>query len=348
MMAALSVVFIWFMEFAVMDSVIGKLAANLEGRKLTLVMPEGTDERVLGAARILCDRNLARIVLLGDAADIEAAADAAEISLADLTLLNPAESKNLHSYARQYLELRPGTKTTVARRLVSKPLFFGGSMLKAGHAHAMVAGVASTTARVLEACLMTVGKAEGIETPSSCFLMLLPESSAGERALIYADCAVNVDPTTDQLADIALASAATGQFILGERPRIAFLSFSSKGSGNHAVARKIADATAIAVARAPDIAIDGELQADAALVDRVAQIKLNPVGDVAGRANVLVFPDLNAGNIAYKLTQYLAGARALGPLLQGFARPVADLSRGASVADIVDTAIVTLARVATD
>jgi len=230
---------------------------------------------------------------------------------------------------------------------VAKPLFFGGSMLRAGLAHAMLAGVAHTTAKVVEACLMTVGMAEGIATPSSCFLMLLPQTGMAIRALIYADCAVTVEPTREQLADIALASAEVGRFLLGEQPRVAFLSFSSKGSGNHRLARKMAEAAALAATRAPDVAIDGELQADAALVNRVAQIKLNPMGSVAGRANVLIFPDLNAGNIAYKLTEHLAGARALGPLLQGFSCPVADLSRGASVDDIVDTAIVTLARAAT-
>jgi len=329
-----------------MDSVIEDLVARLEGRELLLTLPEGTDARVLAAARILHDRRLARIILPGNPADITAAAHAAGIDVADMSVLNPADSAELDEYARQYLELRPGAKMAVARRVVSKPLFFAGSMLKAGHCHAMLAGVANTTARVVEACLMTVGKAEGIETPSSSFLMLLPDERGG-RPLIFADCAVNVEPAVEQLADIALASAETGRFILGEAPRIAFLSFSTRGSGNHVLARKMAEATSLTAARAPGLTVDGELQADTALVERVAKIKLDPPGDVAGKANVLIFPDLNAGNIAYKLVQHLGGARAIGPLLQGFAGPVADLSRGASVEDIVDTAIVTLARVAT-
>ena len=190
---------------------------------------------------------------------------------------------------------------------------------------------------------MTVGLAAGTETPSSCFLMIMTGPDGAERCLVFADCAVNVDPTANELADIALASAATGRALLREKPRVALLSFSTKGSANHAMARKVAEAASLAAERARGIAIDGELQADAALVDRVARIKSGASGPVAGRANVLVFPDLNAGNIAYKITQYLAGARALGPLLQGFAHPIADLSRGASVDDIVDTAIVTLA-----
>lgn len=309
------------------------------------MLPEGAKGRVLQAARILQDRDLARVVLLGSAVRIEAAAAEARVSLTDLAVLDPASSDHLDAFARQYLEMRPGAKIKVARRLVAKPLFFAGSMLNAGQADAMLAGVASTTARVVEASLMTIGLAEGIETPSSCFLMLLPvRGEASEQALIYADCAVTVNPGREALVDIALASAETARILLDEEPRVAFLSFSTKGSGEHTLSRKMREAAAIASARAPHIAIDGELQADAALVDRVARLKIDDPGQVAGHANVLIFPDLNAGNIAYKLTQHLAGAQALGPFLQGFARPVADLSRGATVDDIVTTAILTLAR----
>jgi phosphate acetyltransferase len=184
-----------------------------------------------------------------------------------------------------------------------------------------------------------------MQTPSSCFLMLLPEREDGiATQLIYADCAITVEPTLEQLVDIALASAQTAKTLLKQVPRVAFLSFSTHGSGDHALSRKMRQAAAMTSKRAPYIAIDGELQADTALVDRVACIKLADRGQVAGRANVLIFPDLNSGNIAYKLTQHLAGAQALGPFLQGFARPVADLSRGATVDDIVTTAIVTLSR----
>ena len=318
-----------------------RLARDLEGKNSVLVLPEGMDARMLRAARILRNRELARIVLLGRRSDIETAATDAGASLADITVLDPAQSEHLDSFAQQYLKLRPKSAFKVARRIVSKPLFFAGSMVKAGQADAMLAGVTSTTARVIEAGLMTIGLASGIETPSSCFLMLLPKSGL---ALIYADCAVNVDPDREALADIALASAETGRILLDDEPRVAFISFSTKGSGEHALSRKMREAVSLAAERAPHIAIDGELQIDTALVERVAKLKLQGSGAVAGRANVLIFPDLNAGNIAYKLTEHLAGATAIGPILQGFAHPISDLSRGATVNDIVDTAIVTLAR----
>jgi phosphate acetyltransferase len=313
-------------------------------RNRKIVLPEGDDARIVTAAGRLKLEKLARPILIGAPEVLKKIASDLRVSLDGIDIVDPRSDARLQDYGAALVNARESMKPAMAMRLVSKPLYFGGMMVRQHDADAMVAGCANPTRRVIEAGLMTVGLAEGIALPSSYFLMVVPDFlGKGPRPFIFADCAVNADPAPAELADIAIASARSAQALLGENPRVAMLSFSTKGSAQHARVDKVREALGLVRQREPGLAIDGEFQADAALVPNVAQTKVKEQSAVAGQANVLIFPDLDSGNIAYKLTQWLGGAQAIGPFLQGFARPISDLSRGASVEDIVTTCAVVAA-----
>jgi len=323
---------------------LNKLFDIARHRNRKIVLPEGDDGRIIAAAARLAREGIASPILLGSAVEITRLAGQHNLSLAGVAIADPRSDARLQSYGSALSRFRESMTPSMATRLASKPLYFAGMMLREGHADAMVAGCANPTRRVIEAGLMTVGLADGIALPSIYFLMIVPDFlGQGRKSFIFADCAVNADPTPTELANIAVTSARSAQTLLGETPRVAMLSFSTKGSAQHARVDKVREALSLVRQREPELAIDGEFQADAALVPTVAQKKVKDSSAVAGQANVLIFPDLDSGNIAYKLTQWLGGAQAIGPFLQGFAKPISDLSRGATIDDIVTTCAVVAA-----
>lgn len=316
---------------------IEKIRANAAQKVNTIVFPETTDVRVLKAAEILAKENLVKPILLGDREDIINLASENRISLDSVESINPLESKDLTSYAEQYYELRKhkGISREEAQETVKKPLFYAAFMVRNGLAEGTVAGSLSTTGDVLRAAIQVVGLAEGIKVVSSSFIMVMPDG----QELTFGDCAVIPNPDVGQLASIAISTARTHQRLVGSEPNVAMLSFSTKGSARHEDVEKVVEATNMVKKLRPELTIDGELQFDAAYVKAVGDRKA-PGSPVAGKANVFIFPDLDAGNIGYKITQRLGGAEAIGPVIQGLAKPYNDLSRGCSVEDIVNVACI--------
>ena len=311
----------------------------------TVVLPESYDERMLFAAQQVTEQGLAKIVILGNPEAVQNAASAKGVSLAGVEILEPAKSPKLGAYVDAFVELRKskGMTREEAEKTLTAPdnLYYAGMMVRQGDAGGEVAGATGTTGNVLKAAFQTVGTAPGIKTVSSFFLMITKTPSFGENGIIlFADCAVNPNPDAQALAEIAVATARNCKSFLDVPARVGMLSFSTKGSASHEDVDKVLKAVEIAKGIDPALQIDGELQADAALLPKVGEKKA-PGSPVAGKANVLIFPDLDAGNIAYKLVERVAGAEAVGPIIQGLAKPVNDLSRGCSVDDIVNVVAIT-------
>ncbi len=315
---------------------LNQIRSKASQRKKTIVLPESHDERVLRAAEVLTKQKIASVITLGNEDKIRDNAGKIGVDLQGIRIIDPDKSDRLSDFANYFFNLRKHKGVTIeqARETMRRDIFFGGMMVSSGMADGSVSGSFATTADVMRASIFCVGMKEGISIVSSFFLMAFPET-----VYSFADCAVNPNPDADQLADIAISTAENHKKLTGEEPYIAMLSFSTKGSAEHELVDKVRLATKKVQEKRPDLLVDGELQFDAAVVAGVGKKKA-PDSKVAGRANVLVFPDLNAGNIGYKIAQRLGGAEAVGPISQGLKKPFYDLSRGCSVDDIVNTAAI--------
>ncbi|WP_331445626.1 phosphate acetyltransferase [Natranaerobius thermophilus] len=326
-----------------MSELLTQIKNKASQQKKMIALPEATEPRMVKATQQILQEGFADITLIGDQDEIEKVANNEGVDLSGAEILNPKETDKNDDYAEKLFELRQHKGITMedAQKIVEDPLYFAALMVKAGDADGYVGGAVNTTGDTFRPALQIIKTAPGISVVSSSFIMLVPDCEYGDNGVfVFSDCALNPNPDKNQMAEIAITTAETAKNLAGIDPKVGMLSFSTKGSADHELAQKVVEATKIAKDKEPDMMIDGELQLDAAIMPSVGEKKA-PGSEVAGNANTLIFPDLQSGNIGYKLVQRLAGARAVGPVTQGLAMPVNDLSRGCSVQDIVDIAAIT-------